>query len=69
VTIRPSYRPPSHRRSAFETPAGVRSLLDRLVADVRAALGDEVFSAAFADGEHLTLDQIIAYAAEEAGHA
>jgi len=40
---------------------------DRRVADLRAALGDEAFAAAWAEGEAMTVDEAVAYALKGTG--
>jgi len=45
---------------------GWRAINDRDVADARAAIGDKAFSAAWADGQGMSLEQAVAYALDEA---
>jgi ATP/maltotriose-dependent transcriptional regulator MalT len=42
---------------------------ERLIAELRAALGDEAYEAARTDGETMTVDDLIAYAAAEASRS
>ena len=42
---------------------------DRAVAAARAALGEEAFAAAWAEGRAMTLEQAIAFALQETGAA
>ncbi len=43
-----------------------RRLYEQLVGAVQAELGDEVFAAARAEGQAMPLDEVIAYALEDA---
>jgi len=49
----------------FEMSAAERAEHDQAVAATRAALGEEAFSAAWAEGQAMTLEEAVAYALEE----
>jgi hypothetical protein len=46
-------------------PKAERAVHDRSVAAVRTALGEEVFAAAWAEGQAMPLEQACAYALDE----
>src|SRR5436853_427788 len=58
-----------HEALHIPVPYCSRADHDRAVAAARAALGEEAFAAAWAEGRAMTLEQAIAFALQETGAA
>src|SRR5262249_14773395 len=54
--------PPEYSELSVILPSAVKSERDKRLAVARAALGDEAFAVAWAEGQAMTLEQAVAYA-------
>jgi len=55
-----------HKRLGYHRALGIQASHERHVASMRAALGDTTFAAAWAEGQSMTLQEIIKYALDSA---